>query len=253
MYYNDLETREAFHLCFLRMLVRSVSLSSVVLKGGCNLRFFFGSIRYSEDMDLDVQNLEVHALRDTVISILESDALRSSLRTYGINQIVPPNLEHAKQTETVQRFKTHLLTGASEDLFTKIEFSRRGITDDFVSEGVLNERLGRYRMAPMVVPHYSAPSALRQKLVALRDRQQVEARDVFDIHSLQTQPEVMKYEPKAEFSSQDRVAISERVYGISFEEYRNKVLNFLSPEDSSYYDSKTAWDDMRLGVIDLLE
>jgi len=253
MYYNDLEIREAFHLCFLRMLVRSVPLSSVVLKGGCNLRFFFGSIRYSEDMDLDVQNLEVHALRDTVISILESDALGSSLRTYGIDQIVPPNLEHAKQTETVQRFKAHLLTGAGEDLFTKIEFSRRGIADDFLSEGVLNERLGRYRMAPMVVPHYSASSALHQKLVALRDRQQVEARDVFDIHSLQTQPEVMQYKPKAEFSSQDRAAISERVYGISFEEYRNKVLNFLSPEDSGYYDSKTAWDDMRLGVVDLLE
>ena len=253
MYYNDLEIREACHLCFLRMLVKSVSLSSVVLKGGCNLRFFFGSIRYSEDIDLDVQNLEVHALRETVISILESDALGFSLRAYGIDQIIPPNLEHAKQTETVQRFKAHLLTSAGADLYTKIKFSRRGITDDFLSEGVLNERLGRYHMAPMVVPHYSAPSALRQKLVALRDRQQVEARDVFDIHSLQTQPEVMQYDPKAEFSPQDRVAISERIYGISFEEFRNKVLSFLSMEDRSYYDSKTVWDDMRLGVVDLLE
>lgn len=253
MLYTDLEIREAFHLSLLRMLVRSVPLSSVVLKGGSNLRFFFGSVRYSEDMDLDVQDLEVHALRDTVISILESDALGDSLRTYGIDQIVHPNLEHAKQTETVQRFKVHLLTGAGEDLFTKIEFSRRGITEDFLSEGVLKERLGRYRMAPMVVPHYSAPSALRQKLVALRDRQQAEARDVFDIHSLQTQPEVMQYEPKAEFSSREREAIADRVYRISFEEFRDMVLNFLSPEDRSSYDSEAVWDEMRLGVTGLLE
>jgi predicted nucleotidyltransferase component of viral defense system len=235
------------------MLVRSVPLSSAVLKGGSNLRFFFGSIRYSEDMDLDVQNLEVHALRDIVMSILEADALGDSLSTYGIHQIVPPNLEHAKQTETVQRFKVHLLTGAGEDLFTKIEFSRRGITEDFLSEDVLKERLVRYRMAPMVVPHYSALSALRQKLIALKDRQQAEARDVFDIHTLQTQPEVMQHELKAEFSSLEREAITERIYIISFEEFRDMVLNFLNPEDRNSYDSEAVWDEMRLGVIDLLE
>ena len=108
-------------------------------------------------------------------------------------------------------------------------------------------------MAPMVVPHYSAPSALRQKFVALRDRQQAEARDVFDIHLLQTQPEVMQYKLKAEFTSQERNAITERVYRISFEEFRDTVLNFLSPEDRSSYDIETVWDEMRLGVVDILE
>ena len=45
-------------MLFLRELVRTVPLSAFVLKGGTNLRFFFGSIRYSEDMDLDASGLD---------------------------------------------------------------------------------------------------------------------------------------------------------------------------------------------------
>ena len=54
---TNLEQREAFHLLFLRALVRSMPLESFVLKGGSNLRFFFGSIRYSEDMYLDAGDI----------------------------------------------------------------------------------------------------------------------------------------------------------------------------------------------------
>ena len=38
-------------------------MRSLVVKGGCNLRFFHRSIRYSEDMALDVDGIE---LRDRV-------------------------------------------------------------------------------------------------------------------------------------------------------------------------------------------
>ncbi len=62
---NPLQMREVFHLVFLGALVRSVPLSAFTLKGGTNLRFFFGSIRYSEDVDLDVSGLAVHILRET--------------------------------------------------------------------------------------------------------------------------------------------------------------------------------------------
>lgn len=40
---------EFFHLVFLRALVsRGEDKALFALKGGCNLRFFFGSVRYSE-------------------------------------------------------------------------------------------------------------------------------------------------------------------------------------------------------------
>ena len=40
---------------FLRALVaKGDDKSLIALKGGCNLRFYFASIRYSEDIDFDV-------------------------------------------------------------------------------------------------------------------------------------------------------------------------------------------------------
>jgi hypothetical protein len=43
------QSTELFHLVFLRALVaKGEDKALVALKGGCNLRFFFGSVRYSE-------------------------------------------------------------------------------------------------------------------------------------------------------------------------------------------------------------
>jgi len=50
MMLNPIQVREIFHLVFLRALVRSMPLSTLALKGGVNLRFFFGSTRYSEGL-----------------------------------------------------------------------------------------------------------------------------------------------------------------------------------------------------------
>jgi hypothetical protein len=57
------------------------------------------------------------------------------------------------QPHTVQRFRVHLLTTAGEDLFTKIEFSRRGFDDGHRAEPVDTEVLARYRMPPLIMPH----------------------------------------------------------------------------------------------------
>lgn len=52
---------------FLRALVaKGEDKSLVALKGGCNLRFFFGSERYSEDMDLDVVVMARETLKNKV-------------------------------------------------------------------------------------------------------------------------------------------------------------------------------------------
>ncbi|HPK68679.1 MAG TPA: hypothetical protein PKY11_02195, partial [Kiritimatiellia bacterium] len=47
-------TVELFHLILLDLLGRKTDRKLYALKGGCNLRFFLKSIRYSEDMDIDV-------------------------------------------------------------------------------------------------------------------------------------------------------------------------------------------------------
>ncbi len=63
---------EVFHLTFLRAFASSVPAEHFAIKGGCNLRFFFGSARYSEDLDLDVCEVPVHQIREKVMAILES-------------------------------------------------------------------------------------------------------------------------------------------------------------------------------------
>ena len=113
---NPLQMREVFHLVFLRALVRSAPLSAFALKGGTNLRFFFGSIRYSEDMDIDVSGLAVHVLRERVMKVFASSELADTLRTFGVEDLRLPDMARAKQTETVQRFMIGLLTSAGEDL-----------------------------------------------------------------------------------------------------------------------------------------
>lgn len=45
---------ECFHLAFLAALRTKVHPDRYVLKGGANLRYFYGSQRYSEHIDLDI-------------------------------------------------------------------------------------------------------------------------------------------------------------------------------------------------------
>lgn len=249
---STLQKREVFHLAFLRALARSLSTSSFVLKGGSNLRFFFGSVRYSEDMDLDAQEIAVHALRDRVMSILASSSFGDTLRTYGIDRVAPPDIAHAKQTETVQRFKVHLLTSAGEDLFTKVEFSRRGFDSPSRAEPVSAEILAAYRMPPLIVPHYTAEAAVRQKFRALLSRPQPQARDIFDLFILSTRAGIGRQGPG--LLSDDEVAAARgRIYSVDYRQYRDTVIGYLTAEDQRSHGSPELWDEMRLRVVSLLE
>ncbi len=250
---NPVQVREFFHLAFLRALVRSVPLSTFALKGGANLRFFFGSIRYSEDMDIDVSGLEMHTLREKVMKVLESSGLVDTLRTLGIEDLRLPDMALAKQTETVQRFKIGLLTTAGEDLATKIEFSRRGLDEGIRAESVSATVLAAYRMPPIIVPHYVARSAALQKVRALFSRTQPQARDVFDLYLLSSQPEVLEADLRQGLSPNAIRRSRDTIYSLEYEQYRDTVVSFLGPEDRLAYDSPQIWDEIRLRVLAMLE
>ena len=107
--YNSIQYVELFHLLFLDQLGRKVDKRVYALKGGCNLRFFMKSIRYSEDMDIDIQtNLPTvpkDRLRSTVAGILASKPFTQILQVHGITI---GHWSEPKQTATTQRWKAGL-------------------------------------------------------------------------------------------------------------------------------------------------
>ena len=250
---SPLQFREVFHLEFLRELVKKIPPSTFVLKGGSNLRFFFGSIRYSEDMDLDVEKISMDRLQERTLAILKSKLLLSRLRTFGIDEIIPADMKYAKQTQIVQHFKTHLITSAGEDLFTKIEFSRRGFDASSAPEAIDSSVLSRYLLPPIIVPHYSVDSAVNQKITALLSRRKTEARDIFDLYVLHSQIRVEGRLFLNKLSEKKLKEIRDKIYAIDYEQYRDTVVLFLSSEDQAHYNSQNMWDEMRLIVLSFID
>ncbi|MCX6563298.1 MAG: nucleotidyl transferase AbiEii/AbiGii toxin family protein, partial [Candidatus Aminicenantes bacterium] len=106
--FNSLQSVEVFHLIFLSCLGRKLDKQKWALKGGCNLRFFFRSPRYSDDMDLDVQAIPVDILRIKVNSIISGMPFKMMLEVRGI--AIEHVTEH-KQTETTQRWRFGIPVG----------------------------------------------------------------------------------------------------------------------------------------------
>lgn len=242
-------TIEQFHLFFLMHLVRGADKRSIVVKGGCNLRFFHRSVRYSEDMDLDVAGIEEHALRDRVQNILASRPFAQVLQARGIE--IEHVTEH-KQTPTVQRWKFGL-TGArhGRPLPTKVEFSRRGLDEGVEFGSVAPALIRAYGLAPIMASHYGASAALGQKVRALANRTETQARDVFDLHHL-----LASGAPRDMLRQLDPGTIDQarsRAASIEFGVFRSQVLSYLAADDQSRYDSADAWDTMVLEVLEALD
>lgn len=256
--YNQLQIREIFHLEFLRWFGRKIKADNYVLKGGANLRFFFNSFRYSEDMDLDISAVRVDVLKDVVMNILKAQIFQDILESFGVQKIIVPDMSKAKQTETTQRFKIHLLTSNAEDLFTKIEFSRRGFKGKVVVSAASESILRQYKIAPLLVVHYDITSALIQKILALATRKEIQARDVFDIFVLSSQyadfvsNEAYKFShfTKSDFDKFKKA--QDNVFEISYEQFRDTVLSYLLPQDQDAYKTKSSWDEIKLKAVNFI-
>jgi predicted nucleotidyltransferase component of viral defense system len=247
--YNSLQLREVFHIEFLRWFSRKVKPEDYAIKGGVNIRFFFQSFRYSEDMDLDVRKIGVSALKDIIMDILKARAFQENLKPFGIKEIVPPDIGRAKQTETTQRFKIHLITAAGEDLFTKIEFSRRGFDGKVIVEAVSDSVLRQYKLLPLLAPHYDINSAVTHKLNALANRAVIQARDIFDLYVLIPQLDNAIFEIDKNILSKAH----KHVFEVDFELFRDTVVSYLSIDDQELYNKSDSWEETRLKVAQFIE
>jgi len=241
---------EHFHLQFCRLFLAGPDRTAFAIKGGCNLRFFFGSIRYSEDIDLDVTGrVAVFALKERVAKTLQSPPLTSALLSRGIRI---ERISTPKQTETTQRWKLMLATESrAMPLHTKIEFSRRAQKDPAEVEPISLGVARAHELLPFVAPHYRVPAAIQQKVRALVGRTTTQARDVFDLATLFSRPggDAEALDPVHDIV---RDAI-DRATSVSYSDYKAQVVGYLVPDQSSIYSTPDAWATIQLHVITSLE
>ncbi len=240
---------EQFHLVLLSFLGKKLDKQSYALKGGCNLRFFFGSPRYSEDMDVDVVDVPVHSLQDTVNGILNSGPFQQALQ---VQCITIEHITEHKQSETTQRWKLGLhIHGSEQPIPTKAEFSRRGFAGNTVLGSVDSTLVRRYGLPPIMTPHYPGEIALLQKIQALATRSITQARDIFDLHILQSKARMQAVKLLLDNATLD--AAKHNALNLSFDDFKGQVLAYLRPDDQAVYDSPEAWDAIQLSVLDEME
>ncbi len=240
-----------FHLVFLRALVaKGEDKGLVALKGGSNLRFFFGSVRYSEDMDLDVVVIARETLKNKVDRLLRSPAVTAPLKAQGLTIV---ETSAPKQTETTQRWKVGLRREGDElPIRTKVEFSRRDSIEGTAFDAADREVLRPYGLTPVLAMHYTVGAAIRQKIHALAARTEPQARDVFDLSLLLARSDAAGLALDAGAKGWLADAI-DHAMGISFDEYASKVVAYLEPSHADLYADRSAWNAMQEDVVARLE
>lgn len=241
---SQVAVREAFHMLLLEYLLGQIP-DGLILKGGANLRLFFKSCRYSQDMDLDAEPRLRDIARSAIRRGLTDPHLRKRLVALGINTVRVPAAP-AKDTSTTLRYKLGVVTSGGIDLPTKVEvsFRARAPMDVAIIEA-----------APLRIPHYGRLPAIRQKVAALALRNQVQARDVFDLAVLiggGVEPEALAM-LRRELPDTVLAKASARALEIHYEEYRGTVIEYLGEEDQSRFGPEAAWDEQRLIVNALVQ
>lgn len=243
---------ELFHLVFLRALVaKGEDRSLIALKGGCNLRFYFGSVRYSEDIDFDVIVIRKDPLFKKVDRLLRSPLVTAPLKAKGI---VLAERSAPKQTDTTQRWKVGLhVAGVSVPLRTKIEFSRRGeAIVGALFEATAPELLRPYGLTPILATHYGTHAGIAQKIHALAGRAEPQARDVFDASLLLARADAVGLRLTDVQTAWLPKAI-DHAMSVSYDEYVAKVVAYLEPSQAELFAARDTWNAMQSSVVSMLE
>jgi hypothetical protein len=236
------EAIERFHLALLGVMPTYLPAASYVVKGGANLRLFLGSVRRSSDIDLDFVGNDAWDLPRRMGLVMESAALRDALGRWGL-RASPANL--AKSTPTTARWKL-TIEGPGVRAATKVEFSmRQGAVRRYRSESVSSAVALAAGVRP-AANHYTPESAVAQKVVALADRRETQARDVFDLDFL-----FARYPADASAARPDPAKADlarQRVFELTYAAYHDLVVDYLEPDSVAMYDGEDEWGRMVLEV-----
>lgn len=241
---------ETFHLLFLRVLAAGARADWFTLKGGANIRYFFASPRYSNDIELDFAGRKSWNVADTVASVLSGTAMKQLGRASRIELV---DISLAKQTETTLRWKIGLGAPDHQDLIrTRIEFSGRGDAGDDAEFAVVpNEIVQPYGVAAPTVCHYLETAAIDQKIAALALRTETKARDVFDLELLLRRRRALRSDLKGLDPAHAGTA-AEKALTIPFASFTTEVAPFLEPDMAALY-GESDWDGLCVIVAGGLE
>lgn len=246
--WSERQAIEIFHLLFLRSFGARVDKALFAIKGGCNLRFFHRSIRYSEDLDLDIRTMAQPTLRSNVEAVLRAAPFRQALRA---QQLDVAAFSAPKQTQTTQRWKVQLRQLAPQAAFpTKIEFSRRTLDDGVALAAVEPELIRRYRLYPVLVQHYGPAAAFAQKISALAKRTATQARDIFDLKLLADAGAAAA--PLTDSQRQLLPRAIDNAMSIGFEDFVGQVVAYLEPEHQADFRTRASWEALQEQVVDTL-
>jgi predicted nucleotidyltransferase component of viral defense system len=249
------ELREAFHLCFLERLLKASAPNLYVLKGGVNLRFFFRSPRYSEDMDLDAVGGSIGAVKKNGYKVLNDASFRRALHTYGIADVVVNDPDKAKHTESTQRFRVQLVTESGERLPSKVEFSRRarnGTLDTVALEVIDSEIARHYKRIGFRCQHYTGEAAVNQKVRALAGRAVTQARDVFDLTILDRGGFAQANLIGRDISAAIRRTALTNLAALEYEDFTGQVVEYLDEDRRAEFATRKEWTLMVETVRNLL-
>jgi predicted nucleotidyltransferase component of viral defense system len=239
---------EILQLAFLQVLPSYVLPRDYVVKGGANLRLFYGSRRRSQDIDLDYLGSRFDTLEDKVDAALAARAFREILRVAGVTMSEPTK---PMQTDTTRRWKFHV-DGPGAYLDTKIEFSAREQLDPEHAFEPARDDVGRdLGLRVVKAEHYLPPAATRQKIRALAQRSVTEPRDVFDLDLLfAAYPDAVR---TGELDASTVRRASEAALATTYGAFEELVVDYLEDEFVDIYRREAVWDDMVLKVVTRLE
>lgn len=239
---------EFLHLAFLQVLPTRLPVAEYVVKGGANLRLFFGSRRRSQDIDLDYIGSASWRVEERIDAVLGSRPFLDLLRLQGVEMV---DLAKTKQTSTTRRWK-FAVRGEGGWLNSKIEFSARGNADSEVSFDVARSDIGRAAgLRAVRANHYLAPAATRQKIHVLAERKETEPRDLFDLDLLIAgYPEAVR---PGDVPPELAAKATDAAFAIPFEGFQELVVAYLEDEFVEIYNRPEVWDEMVTRVGEFLE
>ncbi len=192
--------REYLQYKTLQFIFRAKKCGGLVFMGGTALRIFYGSSRFSEDLDFDSKNLsnnDLQGIAMTVVNEFELEAVECNV-TFSKGSAFSAKFRF---TDVLQKWE---LTRHNDEVLT-LKYDASPQHYNYTPEVKVLNRLD----VIVPVPSASAELILAQKLYAILNRNRIMGRDLYDASHLFgiTEPDMNYLDQKVQVSSRKKIEV----------------------------------------------